>query len=145
MLKRRASAVWEGGLQTGTGEVSSFSGVLNKTPYSFKTRFASEDGRAGTNPEELLAAAHAGCYSMATSAALAQAGFTPDKVSVSATLTMDTDTLTITAVELQVTGKVPGISQEQFEEITAGAAKNCIISKALHPDIQVTKIATLEA
>ncbi|UFH56017.1 OsmC family peroxiredoxin [Spirosoma sp. KNUC1025] len=146
MLKRRASAVWKGGLQDGAGTMSSFSGVLDNTPYSFKTRLVSEDGKAGTNPEELLAAAHAGCYGMATSATLGQAGFTPDELSVSATLTLQTESgLKVTAVELQIKGKVPGISQEQFEQIAADAAKNCIISQALNPDIQVTKIATLEA
>lgn len=145
MLKRRASAVWKGGLQDGTGAVSSFSGVLNNTPYSFKTRLVSEDGKAGTNPEELLAAAHSGCYAMAVSAAMAQSGFTPDELSVNATLTLDTDTLTITAVELQITGKVPGMSAEQFEKVADDAAKMCVISRALNPSIQVTKTATLQA
>ena len=143
MLKRRASAVWKGGLQDGTGAVSSFSGVLNDTPYSFKTRFVSEDGKAGTNPEELLAAAHAGCYGMAVSATMGQSGFTPDELGVSATLTLDTDTLTVTAIELNITGKVPGMSAEQFEQVAENAAKMCVISRALNPDIQVTKIATL--
>ncbi len=145
MLKRRASAVWKGSLQEGTGTLSATSGVLNNTPYSFKTRFASEDGKAGTNPEELLAAAHGGCYGMAVGAALGQAGFTPDEITVNVTLTMDTDTLTITAVDLQIKGKVPNISGDQFEKFAADAAKNCIISKALNADIEVTKTATLEA
>ena len=145
MLKRRASAVWKGGLQDGTGTMSATSGVLNNTPYSFKTRLVSEDGTAGTNPEELLAAAHAGCYGMAVSATLGQAGFTPDELTVNVTLTMDTDTLSITAVDLQIKGKVPQISGDQFEQIAADAAKNCIISKALNPSIQVTKTATLES
>lgn len=146
MLKRRGSAVWKGGLQDGTGVISSFSGVLNNTPYSFKTRLVSEDGKAGTNPEELLAAAHAGCYGMAVSATMGQAGFTPDELTVNATLTLETEgMLKVTAVDLQITGKVPGMSKEQFEEFAADAAKNCIISQALHPDIKVTKTATLEA
>lgn len=144
MLKRRASAVWKGGLQDGTGAVSSFSGVLANTPYSFKTRFVSEDGKAGTNPEELLAAAHAGCYCMAVGATMGQSGFTPDELNVNATLTMDTDTLTITAIELNITGKVPGMSAEQFEQVAENAAKMCVISRALNPDIEVTKIATLQ-
>lgn len=145
MLKRRASAVWKGGLQDGTGTMSSFSGVLNNTPYSFKTRLVSEDGKAGTNPEELLAAAHSGCYGMAVSATMAQSGFTPDELSVNATLTLDTDTLSITAVDLQITGKVPGMSAEQFEKVADDAAKMCVISRALNPSIQVTKTATLQA
>ncbi|QHV95923.1 OsmC family peroxiredoxin [Spirosoma endbachense] len=146
MLKRRGSAVWKGGLQDGTGIISSFSGVLNNTPYSFKTRLVSEDGKAGTNPEELLAAAHAGCFGMAVSAVLGQAGFTADELSVNATLTLETDGVPkITAVDLQITGKVPGISQEQFEKIASDASKTCIISQALNPNINVTKVATLEA
>jgi osmotically inducible protein OsmC len=144
MLKRRASAVWKGGLQDGTGTMSSFSGVLTNTPYSFKTRLVSEDGKAGTNPEELLAAAHAGCYGMAVSATMGQSGFTPDELSVNATLTLDTDTLTITAIELQITGKVPGMSAEQFDQVASDAAKMCVISRALNPSIQVTKVATLQ-
>lgn len=144
MLKRRASAVWKGGLQEGTGTMSSFSGALDNTAYSFKTRLVSEDGKAGTNPEELLAAAHAGCYAMATSATMAQAGFTPDELSVAATLTLDTDTLSVTAVDLQIKGKVPGMTAEQFEEVAENAAKMCVISRALNPSIQVTKTATLE-
>ena len=125
--------------------MSSFSGVLNNTPYSFKTRLVSEDGTAGTNPEELLAAAHAGCYGMAVGATMGQSGFTPDELKVEATLTMDTTTLSVTAVDLQITGKVPGMSAEQFEQVASDAAKMCIISKALNPSIQVTKTATLEA
>ena len=145
MLKRRASAVWKGGLQDGTGTMSSFSGVLDNTPYSFKTRLVSDDGRAGTNPEELLAAAHAGCYGMAVSATMGQAGFTPDELSVNATLTLQTEQpLKITAIALQITGRVPGISSEQFEQIATDAAKQCIISQALNPDIEVTKEATLQ-
>ncbi|MFD2937270.1 OsmC family peroxiredoxin [Spirosoma flavum] len=144
MLKRRASAVWKGGLQDGTGTMSSFSGALSNTPYSFKTRLVSEDGKAGTNPEELLAAAHAGCYGMAVSATMGQSGFTPDELSVNATLTLDTDTLTITAIELQITGKVPGMSADQFDKVAEDAAKMCVISRALNPSIQVTKVATLQ-
>ena len=145
MLKRRASAVWKGSIQDGAGTMSSFSGALTDTPFSFKTRLVSEDGKAGTNPEELLAAAHAGCYGMATSATMGQSGFTPDELTVSATLTLDTDTLSVTAIELQIKGKVPGMTAEQFEEVTENASKMCVISRALNPSIQVTKIATLEA
>ncbi len=144
MLKRRASATWKGGLQDGTGTMSSFSGALDNTPYSFKTRLISEDGKAGTNPEELLAAAHAGCYGMAVSATMGQSGFTPDELTVNATLTLDTDTLTITAIELKITGKVPGISAEQFDQVAEDASKMCVISRALNPSIQVTKVATLQ-
>ncbi len=143
MLKRRASAVWKGSLQDGTGTISSTSGVLSETPYSFKTRLVSEDGKAGTNPEELLAAAHAGCYAMAVGATLGQAGLTADSLEVSAVLTLDTDTLSVTAVELTLKGTVPGVSQEQFMEVAEGAKKGCIISKALAPSITITLNATL--
>ncbi len=123
--------------------MSAFGGVLDNTPFSFKTRFQSEDGKAGTNPEELLAAAHAGCFTMATGATLGQAGFTADSLETNVVLTMDTETLTVTAVELTIKGSVPGITAEQFGEIAEGAKKNCIISRALSPDIQLTLNAEL--
>jgi lipoyl-dependent peroxiredoxin len=141
--KRSASATWEGSLQEGTGTVSATGGVLNNTPFSFKTRFQSEDGSAGTNPEELLAAAHAGCFTMATGATMGQQGFTPTHLDTKAVLTMDMDTLTITAVELTLTGSVPGMDQAKFEEIANSAKQNCIISRALSPNINLTLTATL--
>jgi lipoyl-dependent peroxiredoxin len=141
--KRRASATWEGSLQEGTGTVSATGGVLNNTPFSFKTRFQSEDGSAGTNPEELLAAAHAGCFTMATGATMGQQGFTPTHLETHAVLTMDMETLTITAVELTLTGSVPGMDQAKFEEIAQSAKQNCIISRALSPNIALTLKATL--
>nr|WP_293836380.1 OsmC family protein [uncultured Arsenicibacter sp.] len=143
MLKRRASATWEGNFQEGKGTVSATSGVLNSTPFSFKTRLVSEDGTAGTNPEELLAAAHAGCFTMAVSVALGQAGFTADKLETKAVLTLDTDKLEVTAVELNLTGTVPGIDEAKFQELASGAKQNCIISKALSPGIDITLNATL--
>lgn len=142
--KRRASATWSGTLQEGTGSLSATGGVLNNTPFSFKTRFQSEDGSAGTNPEELLAAAHAGCFTMATGATMGQQGFTPTNLETKAVLTMDMDTLTVTAVDLTLTGSVPGLDQAKFEEIANDAKKNCIISRALSPDIKLTLTATLE-
>lgn len=143
MLKRRASATWKGSLKEGTGSLSAFGGVLDNTPFSFKTRFQSEDGKAGTNPEELLAAAHAGCFTMATGGSLGQAGIIPDSLETTAVLTMDTDTLTVTAVELTIKGSVPGIDEARFKEIAEDAKKNCIISRALSPDIKLTLNATL--
>ncbi len=125
-MKRTASAHWEGDLKTGKGSVSSQSTVLNNTQYSFKTRF--EDG-VGTNPEELLAAAHAGCFTMAVSAALTQAGTHPTSLDTVATLNMEG--LDITGIHLSIQGTVPGITAEQFVEFAKGAEKNCIISKAL--------------
>lgn len=125
-MKRTASAHWEGDLKTGKGHISSQSTVLNNTQYSFKTRF--EDG-VGTNPEELLAAAHAGCFTMAVSAVLTQAGTPPTSLDTVATLNMEG--LDITGIHLSIQGTVPGITTEKFAEVTKGAEKNCIISKAL--------------
>ena len=125
-MKRTATAHWEGDLKTGNGNISSQSTVLNKTQYSFNTRFA--DG-VGTNPEELLAAAHAGCFTMAVSATLAQTGIIVTSLDTSATLTLEG--LDVTGIHLSIKGKVPGISAQQFEEVTKSAEKNCIISKAL--------------
>ena len=125
-MQRTATAHWEGDLKTGKGNISSQSTILNKTQYSFKTRF--EDG-VGTNPEELLAAAHAGCFTMAISAALGQAGFQPTSLDTKASLTLEG--LDITGIHLTVEGKVPNVSEQVFFDIVKGAEKGCIISKAL--------------
>ena len=135
-MKRTASAHWEGDLKAGKGTISSQSTTLNNTQYSFKTRF--EDG-VGTNPEELLAAAHAGCFTMAVSAALGREGFTPTALDTTAAVTMEN--LVITGVHLVITGSVPGIDQAKFQEVTKGAEQNCLISKAL--SIPITSEATL--
>ena len=129
-MKRTATAHWEGDLKTGKGNISTQSTVLNKTQYSFNTRFA--DG-VGTNPEELLAAAHAGCFTMAVSATLAQTGIIATSLDTVATLTLEG--LDVTGIHLSIKGVVPGITKEQFEETTKGAEKNCIISKALKTPI----------
>lgn len=129
-MKRTASAHWEGDLKTGKGHVSTQSTVLNKQAYSFKTRF--EEG-IGTNPEELLAAAHAGCFTMAVSAALTQAGFRAEALDTEAILTLEG--LDITALHLKITGRVPNLTATQFQEITKGAETGCIISKALRVPI----------
>jgi osmotically inducible protein OsmC len=126
MLKRTANAHWEGDLKAGKGSISTQSTTLNKTQYSFKTRF--EEG-VGTNPEELLAAAHAGCFTMAVSLGLTQAGFTATALDTVATVHLEG--LDVTGVHLSITGSVPGLAAEKFAEITKGAEKNCIISKAL--------------
>ncbi len=125
-MKRTASAHWEGDLKTGKGNLSTQSTVLNKSQYSFNTRF--EQG-IGTNPEELLAASHAGCFTMAVGAALGQAGFPAKSLDTVATLTLEG--LDITGIHLSIKGSVPNITAAQFSEITKGAEKNCIISKAL--------------
>src|SRR6478609_5594538 len=122
-MKRTASAHWEGDLKTGKGNISTQSTTLNKTQYSFKTRF--ENG-VGTNPEELLAAAHAGCFTMAISAALGQAGFTPTSLDTKASLTLEG--LDVTGIHLVVEGKVPNVSEQVFLDVVKGAEKGCIIS-----------------
>src|SRR3981189_2080581 len=114
-MQRKASAVWQGGLKDGKGTISTESGILKETQYSFSTRF--ENG-VGTNPEELIAAAHAGCFTMALSAFLGKAGFTPEKLSTQATLTLEQvgGNWTITTILLELNAKIPGITPEKFKE-----------------------------
>jgi len=133
-MQRTASAHWSGGLKDGKGTVSTQSGVLNQTQYSFSTRF--ENG-AGTNPEELIAAAHAGCFSMALSAQLGSAGMTAESIDTKATLTMDkTDAgFTITSVHLDVKVRIPGADQAKFDEAAQNAKKGCPVSRVLNADI----------
>jgi lipoyl-dependent peroxiredoxin len=126
-MKRTAKAHWLGNFKEGTGTLTTPSGILNKTNYSFKTRF--EEGVTGTNPEELLAAAHAGCFTMSVSAILTQKGFNPTSLDTEATVTMED--LTIIGIHLSITGIVAGANYEEFEAATKVAEKNCIISKAL--------------
>jgi osmotically inducible protein OsmC len=141
-MKRKASAVWKGGLKDGTGTISTQSGVLSDTQYSFSTRF--EDG-IGTNPEELIAAAHAGCFSMALSGQLGQLGMTAENISTSATVTLDkTDAgFTITAVHLDVVARIPGAEQQAFETAANNAKAGCPVSRLLKAEI--TMDAKLEA
>jgi osmotically inducible protein OsmC len=133
-MKRTASAHWTGSLKGGKGSVTTQSGVLNNSQYSFSTRF--EDG-IGTNPEELIAAAHAGCFTMAFSAELGKVGLTPESIDTNATLTMDkTDAgFTITAVHLDVRGKIPGADQTKFDEAAQSAKKGCPVSRVLNANI----------
>jgi len=141
-MKRSASAMWNGDLKTGKGTLSTDSGVLSNSQYSFSTRF--EDGK-GTNPEELLAAAHAGCFSMALSAALGTAGFTPTSVATSATVHLDRgeEGFSITRIDLDTVAAVPNLEDGQFQEIAAGAKANCPVSKALAA-VEITLNARLE-
>ncbi len=133
-MKRKGSAVWQGDLKTGKGTVSTDSGVLSKTQYSFSTRF--ENG-TGTNPEELVAAAHAGCFSMALSAQLGNAGLVPEKVETTATVTFDKLEAgwTVTSVHLDVTGKVPKADQAAWDKATQVAKTGCPISRLLNTTI----------
>ena len=135
---RTAAAHWEGNLKEGKGTLSTQSGVLQNTNYSFKTRF--EDGASGTNPEELLAAAHAGCFTMAVSSMLNAKGITANKLDTKAELTMEG--LKITGMHLNITGSIPGITAEEFATITKDAEQNCLISKVLN--IPITSEAHFE-
>jgi lipoyl-dependent peroxiredoxin len=125
---RTASAHWEGNLKEGIGTLSTQSGVLEGTNYSFKTRF--EEGQKGTNPEELIAAAHAGCFTMAVSSMLDHKGFTATTLDTVATLTMDNKS--ITAIHLKITALVEGVSVQDFTAIVKDAEKNCFVSKVLN-------------
>jgi osmotically inducible protein OsmC len=130
-MKRSASALWQGNLKSGKGSLTTDSAVLKQTPYSFAARFA--DG-SGTNPEELIAAAHAGCFTMALAAALEQAGFVADTLSTTAALTLENNpqtSWTISAVHLTTLAKVPGIPPDKFAEVAAGAKANCPVSRLL--------------
>ena len=133
-IKRKASAQWNGGLKDGKGAISTDSGVLRDTQYSFGTRF--ENG-AGTNPEELIAAAHAGCFSMALSGQLTTAGHPPQSIRTTATVSMEkTDAgFTVTGVHLDVTANVPGIDQAGFETAANNAKTGCPISRLLNATI----------
>ena len=141
-MKRKASAVWEGGLEDGKGRLSTASGVLSNTQYSFATRF--ENG-AGTNPEELIAAAHAGCFSMALSGRLGSAGMTARSIQTAATLTMEKTAagFTITAVHLDVTAAIPGADAAAFAKAADDAKAGCPVSRVLNA--RITMDARLEA
>ncbi len=140
-MQRNASAHWSGGLKDGKGTITSGSGVLKNTPYSFSTRF---EGQPGTNPEELIAAAHAGCFTMALSAQLGNAGMTAQSLDTTATVTLEKldAGFTVTGVHLQVTAKIPGADQAKFNEATKNAKEGCPISRLLNT--KITMDAKLE-
>ena len=137
VMKRKASAEWKGSLKEGKGTISTDSGVLENTQYSFSTRF--EEGK-GTNPEELIAAAHAGCFSMALSGQLGNAGMTAESIHTTAAVTLEKTEagFTVTAVHLDVTAKIPGASQQAFDEAAANAKAGCPISRLLKAEITMT-------
>ena len=139
MLKRRGSAVWNGTGAEGSGRLSTFSGALKDQPYSTAMRFESEDGRMGTNPEELIAAAHAGCFNMALSFQLTGAGFPPDELRTQAVVTIEKEGVhwSIAAVRLELEAGVPGISEDRFQELVQAAKSGCPVSKALNAEITV--------
>ena len=136
-MVRKASAVWNGSLKEGRGTISTDSGVLSKTNYSFSTRF--ENG-AGTNPEELIAAAHAGCFTMALSGQLGNAGMTPESLETTASVTLEKleAGFTITKVHLDVTARVPGADKAAFEKAAENAKAGCPISRLLKAEITMT-------
>ena len=133
-IKKTASAHWKGDLKTGIGSISTETGVLREAPYGFKARF---EGGKGTNPEELIGAAHAGCFSMALSMILGEAGLKAESIDTTAEVTLDKqdDGFAITAVHLVLKAKVPGATQQQFDELTTKAKLGCPVSKVLKADI----------
>lgn len=131
-MKRNATAVWNGSGKEGSGTLSAQSGVFNDTQYSYKSRF--EEG-VGTNPEELIAAAHAGCFSMKLSFILGAAGFTPDRIETTCTITLDNGGISNSDLVTKV--KVTGISQEQFDAAAKDAKENCPVSKLLNAEISL--------
>jgi osmotically inducible protein OsmC len=136
-MVRKASAVWKGSLKEGKGTISSDSGVLSNTPYSFSTRF---ENAKGTNPEELIAAAHAGCFTMALSAQLGNAGITPESLETTASLTLDKLDAgwTVTKIHLDVTARIPGADKAAFDKAAESAKAGCPISRLLKAEITMT-------
>ncbi|WP_409314078.1 OsmC family protein [Pseudomonas putida] len=135
-MKKTASAIWQGGLKDGKGLLSTESGALKQNPYGFNTRF---EGTPGTNPEELIGAAHAGCFSMALSMMLGEAGLTAERIDTAAEVTLDkqADGFAITEVHLVLRAKVPGASEAQFLEIANKAKEGCPVSKVLNAKISL--------
>jgi osmotically inducible protein OsmC len=135
-MKRSASAVWKGGLKDGRGEVSTSSGALSNVPYNFSMRFENE---TGTNPEELIAAAHAACFSMALSLFLGNAGMTAESINTTATVTLEKvgDAFTVTASHLDTTVRIPNADKAKFQEAAEGAKAGCPISRLLNTKISL--------
>lgn len=135
-MDRTATAVWNGGLKDGSGNLTTQSGVLSQSPYSFVTRF---ENHAGTNPEELIAAAHAGCFTMALSAQVGGLKLTPEKLETTAKVTLEQvgGNWTISKVHLDLKAKIPGISQEDFDKVCQTAKANCPVSRLLKAEISL--------
>jgi len=143
-IDRKATATWKGTGKEGSGAVSTTSGVLNNTPHSFHTRFVSEDGKAGTNPEELIAAAHASCFTMAMSFGLNKVGFTADALECTANVKMDKvgEGMGVVGIHLELKGTVHGIDAAKFQSCAEEAKANCPISQLLK-SVPITFTATL--
>ncbi len=142
-MQRKAIATWSGGLKDGRGSLTTDSKVLSEVPYSFARRFENEPG---TNPEELIAAAHAGCFAMALSGGLGKAGLTAENIRTTATVTLDTTDAgpTVTRIHLDLTARVPNADRAQFEQIAEDTKRTCPISRLLAPGTQITLDARLE-
>ena len=135
-MKRKVNAIWKGDGADGKGFLTAQSGAFEKMPYSFKTRFENDEGKLGTNPEELIAAAHAGCFSMKLSFVLNEAGYSPEELNTDAVLTFIDGK--IISVDLDLKAKVPGIDKDKFDELAENAKKNCPISGVLNCEINLT-------
>ena len=132
-MKRKINAIWKGDGADGTGVLTAQSGAFNNMPYSFKTRFKNDDGTLGTNPEELIAAAHAGCFNMKLSFVLNESEYNPEELNTDAVLTFEDGK--VISIELNLKAKVPNINEEKFQELAKEAKENCPISGALNCDI----------
>ncbi|HVV82079.1 MAG TPA: OsmC family protein [Kofleriaceae bacterium] len=143
-MKRNAKAIWKGSVTEGSGHLTTQSGAVTDVPYSAKLRFQNEDGKAGTNPEELIAAAHAGCFAMALSARLTANGTPPEQLEADAAveLVKKESGWAIPSIQLTVHGKVPGLDDKKFQELAADAKANCPVSKVL-AGAEITLTATL--
>ena len=141
MPVRKANAAWEGTLREGDGKMSASSGAFEDLPYSFHTRFEEEPG---TNPEELIGAAHAGCFSMKFAGDLESAGYDPERVETEASVHLDNDALKVVKIELETTAEVSDVDEEEFQEIAQDSKENCPISKTLAAVDEITLNATLQ-
>ena len=137
-MKRKVIAVWKGDGADGSGVLTSQSGAFNNMPYSFKTRFENDNGKLGTNPEELIAAAHAGCFNMKLSFVLNEANYSPEELNTEAILTFVDGK--IISIQLNLKAKVPGINQKKFEELAEDAKANCPISGVLNCEIILNSV-----
>ena len=135
-MKRKVTAIWKGDGPTGTGVLTAQSGAFNNMPYSFKTRFENDNGKLGTNPEELIAAALAGCFNMKLSFVLNESDYVPDELKTDAILTFVDGK--IISIDLDLKAKVPGLDKEKFDELAEDAKENCPISGALNCKINIT-------
>jgi osmotically inducible protein OsmC len=138
-MKRRATSVWKGSGKEGQGTLSTQSGVFKDQPYSFKLRFQNEEGKEGTNPEELIAAAHAGCFNMALGVQLENAGYTPDELRTEAVVSLEKqgEGFAVTKSDLKLSAQIPGINEEEFNKLAQAAKEGCPISKLLNCEISL--------